>query len=366
MMRKIVFLSTVVILVLSLALPVFGTPSGQALDLSGIVQSTTTTVERQDTEKILVKEKRGEEVTAKLIINDSSLAGAINANGIEYQLQGTLGVSTEASYVKYEGAITNKPDLKFEAFNLGKNKLIVNIYGLAPNGDRINPFTVRLDGSKPVTSQKVIVRPISSATSTDTKSVSTLADSSGYDYFGGIYGWGFSMEAQGYRYQPSSTPYVVRLWTDADAPRNDAVQPYSTITRVNILQAQITKRASTGSTFQPVNPNADGKTSFTVPFTVKGYKIPIPVSTSTTSIDPDGFGNPSNVVYTWNFKDAYTYGSGNDSEGILAEHVYWLGNVQKNPYGYYESWVDGRIWYEVVGNYREYFNYGSTLSVWYN
>lgn len=365
-MRKLISLITVLILFSAFAIPVLGASSDQPLDLIGIVQSTTTTFERQDDEKVIVKEKKGEEVTAKLLIDGSSLSGVIHTKGIDYQLQGIQGNSNEATYGKYEGSITNQQELlKFEAFNIEKNKIIINIFGIAPNGERINPFTVKLDGSKPKISEKVMVKPVPAVSTKDLNSVSLLADS-GFDYFGGVSGWGISMEAQGYRYQTGSTPYIARIWTNADAPKNDAVQPISVITRVNILKADVAKNASNGSSFQPVNPNSDGKTSFTVPFTVNGYKIPIPVTTSSTSITPDGFGNPADVLYQWNLKDAYTYRSGNDSEGILAEHVYWLGNAQKNSYGYYESSVSGRIWYEVVGNYREYFNYGSTLSVWYN
>ncbi|MCL6448523.1 MAG: hypothetical protein K6U04_10295 [Armatimonadetes bacterium] len=140
----------------------------------------------------------------------------------------------------------------------------------------------------------------------------------------------------------------------------------NTIIRINVYEAYMQKSASSGSTFQPVNPSADGSTSFTVAFTVSGQKISIPVRTSTTEINPDGFGNPHEVTYTWMLKDAYAYEKGNDDEGILSEHVYHLGNAEKNEYGYYESSVYGRLWYDVVGNYREYFDYDASMNIWYN
>jgi len=190
-----------------------------------------------------------------------------------------------------------------------------------------------------------------------------LREDSNFATFAASYGWGISMEVQGY-YGLTSTPYIARLWTDPDAPEYESEQPY--ITRTNILQAKITKSASSGSTFQPVNPSADGSTSFTVRFTVSGVTITIPVTTSSTQINPDGFGNPHEVTYTWTLRHAYVYEEGSDSEGILAEHVYWLGSAVPNQYGYYESNVSGRLWYEVVGAWREYFDYSTSLGIWYN
>lgn len=356
-MRKIsLLIVAVVLLITSSTTSALAKSNSISITPSGIVQSYSVAADRQDKSKISITETKGKVAKASLKITDNIISGTITANSTNYNLEGQKAEQAEFKQPRFEGKVLNHENLHFEAFLLDNNNAVVNIFGLSEEGDRIDPFTVRLDGSKPKVTKKEIQDPISD--------VSTLADSSNFDYFGGVYAWGIDMEAQGYRYQTGSTPYIVRVWTDPNAPKTDSQQ--SSITRINVYKAYIKKSASSGSSFQPVNPSADGSTSFTVRFTVAGKTISIPVSTSSTQITPDGFGNPHEVTYTWALKDAYAYQEGNDSEGILAEHVYWLGNASKNQYGYYESSVNGRLWYDVVGNYREYFDYGTSMNIWYN
>jgi hypothetical protein len=339
-------------------------PKVMVLKSSGIVQTNSAIVERQDISNVVITEIKGEEASASLQIYDKKITGSITANGTAYQVKGNEVENKEDLNIRYfTGKVTNKNDYFFEGYLINDENIIINIYTLSSKGERENPFTIKLDGSKPKIQKKKISDPLlQPAKSKDLSS--SLVDSN-FDYLGGVFSWGIGIEAQGYRYQANSTPYIARLYTDTDAPRNDSSQP-NAITRINILKARINKRASTGSTFQPVNPSSDNVTSFTVRFTVGGVNLTIPVRTSTTQITPDGFGNPHETIHTWTLKSASVYEYGNNNEGILNEHVYWIGNAQKNAYGYYESWIDGRLWYEVVGNYREYFDYGTTLSIWYN
>jgi hypothetical protein len=347
-MKKVISIAISILIVFGISVGAYAMSSMtyNTISLTGVVQTGSSYEERISDTEVKIIENYGKEAKADFRINDTKIIGNVkiqedNSNKV-YKFTGEKTESKEFQYLLFEGTIDNEEDKFFEAFFIEDNKVILNIFELNEKGDRIHPFTIRLDNNSSLTSTTRIEK--------YPEEISTMSDS-GFVSFGSVLSYGIKIQTIGYQNNGNSTPHITRLWTRDIS--NSSSQPY--ITRINIMQARMIKSAATGSTYQPVNPNSSSQTNFNVPFIIDGNLLFIPVKVSSTSLSPSGFGNPHTVTYSWTLKNANTYYETNNSEGILSEHLL-IANSQ-SPVGHN---VNGRIWYEIVGAWREYFDFGTT------
>lgn len=339
----------------------------QKISLTGIVQSGTSEEERISDTEVKITEVYGKNARADIVLGEKEVTGTVVIEEEEkkesiYVLSGSKSKSKEFTSTLYEGKITNDKSKYFELFLVDRNKMILNIFEYDEKENRVNPFTILLDdSSKPISNEKIVAL---SANSNE-----CLSEEDGYKIKGpGFVSFGtrdvagLKMQTIGYQNNGNNTPHITRLWTKDISSFSS--QPLASILKIIVTQARVRKDGVTGSCFNPVNPLTSSQTTFNVQFLVKGVLITIPVRVSSISINPSGYGNPHTVTYYWSqlfARKASTYYVGKDSEGILVEHNFTVNNP--SPTAWHKA--TGTIWYEVVGNYREYFNFTAICEMLY-
>ncbi|WP_347488501.1 hypothetical protein ABDB91_14955 [Desulfoscipio sp. XC116] len=365
------YLFCAVIALISLFLVVSISSAEEAtLPTKGILCEFGREIDRISQSEVIITETRGVPVTANLKLKEQTLSGNLKIKGEKYSLLSVEQFQVTDNIMGYKGNVKNS-EHQFEAFIPQKadaNMVTINIFKEDGEGNRIDASTIRLDESDVKTVSKKLTAPVSVVE--DVYGVSSAHNirvlSSDFDTIGYKSKDGIKFKVQGYEDRTDDTPWVVRVWTDVDDVIDEAEQSSSAITRINILRSYIENDGPSKSTFESVHPDDNKDKSFSVPFTVSGRTIKIPVKISSVDVDDPGFSNPQSVKYYWTFKKAKYYEKGEDDEGILSQHTFFFNDdTPRNKYGYIV--VDVNCWnqYEVVGNYREYLKFRASEDVWY-
>ncbi|MBU8908142.1 hypothetical protein [Desertibacillus haloalkaliphilus] len=332
------------------------------LEESGYVNVIQHTEERISEELVSTIEQKGLPVEADVVISENGVSGNIRVDSQEGKTTYRLSSKEEFEengYTGYRGDV-NKGELKFELFLLEGDEASINIFETDDENNRINPFTIHLDGSSVSGKKREVIKD-------ELNPMFQISSKSNFDTLIGLSKKGLKLEVQGYKNRTESTPWITRLWTKESDAIDLAEQSENEITRVGIYRAFSEGDAPAYSTFNSIKPADDSDETMTIPFTIKGEDFEIDVKTSDTDVTEPGYSNPQSVEYYWWLKGARNYEEGNNDEGILTQQDYiFNSDTPRNSYGYIEVDVNTWLNYEIVGNYREYVIVDGNVTVWYD
>ncbi len=326
--------------------------ANQKISLNGVVQEGTSSEERISDTEVRVTEIMGKNARSEIEFSNNNVTGKViievDKNTIVYKFSGKKSELKEFDYPFFEGKIINDNGKFFELYVINKDKIILNIFEFNEEGDRDNPFTVLLDNtSSPYINTRIEYSPMGKDCS---------IKSLGYVQFGYRNNLGVRMQTIGFQNNGSQTDHITRLWTKDITSLSS--QPPGTITKIIITKATIKKESipNPGTDFKPEKPNSNTTQSLSFSIPYGDWAIPISLVFSSCTVSSEFLTNPHTVTYKWNriinkAASAYYYTTG--SQGILAYHTFRVRTGGPTA----SHTVTGRIWYEVIGNWREYFNF---------